>query len=270
MSDNFKNLLKLLDDDNEQSASIAMAELLQQDDPRLERILRSLQETSDAKLRRRIHQLQSAIIKRRNRRQLGEALERNEVSLLEGILRLHLLWFDNDTRGEISDQWNDFLAEIGKRSCSTPRRLLLHLQKKFTCSPSFMEDMNADQICIGTILEDGFATDFMCCIIAKLAGEHFNMPFDVVRFQGEFVLLRDGTLYSPSHQWGEMPNPEPGIHIWRTEELLSLVSAMLFSCAVSSDSFRYIYTIGSCMLHNRSDLKFLPYPYGGTTNGGNA
>ena len=134
MSDNFKNLLKLLDDDNEQSASIAMAELLQQDDPRLERILRSLQETSDAKLRRRIHQLQSAIIKRRNRRQLGEALERNEVSLLEGILRLHLLWFDNDTRGEISDQWNDFLAEIGKRSCSTPRRLLLQLQKKFTCS----------------------------------------------------------------------------------------------------------------------------------------
>ena len=76
MSDDFKNLFKLLDDDNEQSACIAMAELLQQAGPRLERILRSLQETSDAKLRRRIHQMQSAIIKRRNRRILGDALDR--------------------------------------------------------------------------------------------------------------------------------------------------------------------------------------------------
>ena len=75
MNSDFKHLLKLLDDDNEQAASLAMAELIQNDDPRLERVLRSLQETPDAKLRRRIHQMQSAIIKRRNRRVLAEAKE---------------------------------------------------------------------------------------------------------------------------------------------------------------------------------------------------
>lgn len=263
MPDDFKHLLKLLDDDNEQSASIAMAELLQQDDPRLERILRSLQETPDAKLRRRIHQMQSAIIKRRSRRVLADALNHGELSLLEGIIRLHLLWFDNDTRGEVMAQWDEFIMESEQRNCSTVRRQLAQIQKKLTCSPSSLEDMNADQICIGTILEDGFASDFMCCIIAKLFAEHYNTPLDIALFQEEFVIHHNGTLYSPSHQWGELMNPDPGIHFWKTEELLSLVASMLFSCAVATDSFRYIYTIGNCMLHNKRDLQFLPYPYGG-------
>ena len=262
MPDDFKHLLKLLDDDNEQSACIAMAELLQQDDPRLERILRSLQETSDAKLRRRIHQMQSAIIKRRSRRVLADALDHGELSLLEGIVRLHLLWFDNDTRAEVMVQWKEFLADSDRRSCTTLRKLLEYFRTKLTCPPGFPEDMNADMICLGTILEDGCACDFMICIILKLLGEHHGIPLDIVRFQGEFVILHDGILYSPSHQWGTLKNPEPGIHVWETEELLSMVASMLFSCAVATDSFRYIYTIGNCLLRNRRDLQFLPYPYG--------
>lgn len=262
MSDDFKNLLKLLDDDNEQSACTAMAELLEQSDPRLERILRSLQETSDAKLRRRIHQMQSAIIKRRNRRVLAEALNHGELSLLEGIVRLHLLWFDNDTRGEVLAQWNDFLEESDRHDCSTLAGVLEFFRSKITCPSGFPEDMNADMICIGTILEDGCACDFMSCILVKLLAEHHNVPLDIVRFQGEFVILYDGTLYSPSHQWGSLKNPEADIHMWTTEELLSMVASMLFSCAVATDSFRYIYTIGNCLLRNRRDLQFLPYPYG--------
>ena len=102
----------------------------------------------------------------------------------------------------------------------------------------------------------------MSCILVKLLAEHHNVPLDIVRFQGEFVILHDGTLYSPSHQWGSLKNPEAGIHMWTTEELLSMVASMLFSCAVATDSFRYIYTIGNCLLRNRRDLQFLPYPYG--------
>ena len=53
MSDDFKNLLSLLDDDNEQLVGIAMAELISRSDSRLDRILRTLQESPDQKMRKR-------------------------------------------------------------------------------------------------------------------------------------------------------------------------------------------------------------------------
>ena len=229
MSDDFKNLLKLLDDDNEQSACTAMAELLEQSDPRLERILRSLQETSDAKLRRRIHQMQSAIIKRRNRRVLAEALNHGELSLLEGIVRLHLLWFDNDTRPEVLQQWQDFLQESAVLQGCRIEKLFAFLGEKIRCVGFSKDDLNADTICLGTILEDGAAIDFMCCIIAKLLAEAWNTRMEIVQIGGEFAILCGGTLFYPGKQWESIPNFNPGTHVWSTGELLSLVASTLFT-----------------------------------------
>ena len=46
--------------------------------------------------------------------------------------------------------------------------------------------------------------------------------------------------------------------------LLRYAAALLFTGAVSGDSFRYVYTIGSC-LAGTSDARLpLPYPYGGS------
>ena len=62
MDSEYRSLLDLLNDENEQSASLAMAELLRRDQKKLEPVLRKLQETADPGLRKRIHQLQSAMV----------------------------------------------------------------------------------------------------------------------------------------------------------------------------------------------------------------
>ena len=229
MNNDFKHLLKLLDDDNEQAASLAMAELIQHDDPRLERILRSLQETPDPKLRRRIHQMQSAIIKRRNRRTMADSLRKGEYSLLEGIIRLHLLWFDNDTRPEVLQQWQDFLQESAVLQGCRIEKLFAFLGEKIRCVGFSKDDLNADTICLGTILEDGAAIDFMCCIIAKLLAEAWNTRMEIVQIGGEFAILCGGTLFYPGKQWESIPNFNPGTHVWSTGELLSLVASTLFT-----------------------------------------
>ncbi len=262
MNSDFKHLLKLLDDDNEQAASLAMAELIQNDDPRLERVLRSLQETPDAKLRRRIHQMQSALIKRRNRKTMADSLRKGEYSLLEGIVRLHLLWFDNDTRAEVLQQWQDFLQDSSVLQGCRIEKLFAFLGEKIRCVGFSKDDLNADTICLGTILEDGAAIDFMCCILAKLLAEAWHTRMEVVQTGGEFAVLCGGTLYYPAKQWDSIPNIHPGIHAWTTEELLTLVASTLFTCAVATDSFRYIYTIGNCLLDGTENILFLPYPYG--------
>ena len=112
MNDDFKNLLSLLDDDNEQLVGIAMAELISRSDARLDRILRTLQESPNQKLRKRIHQLQSAILSRRKRALFAKEFRAGGLSLKDAVLHLHLLWFDNDTLEEITEQWNEFLEGL--------------------------------------------------------------------------------------------------------------------------------------------------------------
>lgn len=82
MDHDYKHLLSLLDDENEQSASLAMAELLARDQKTLEPVLRKLQESSDPRLRRRIHQLQSTITLRRRRKSLTRNLSERSIDLL--------------------------------------------------------------------------------------------------------------------------------------------------------------------------------------------
>ena len=74
MDREYRSLLSLLDDENEQAAALAMAELLRRDEKQLEPVLRKLQETTNPRLRKRIHQLQSTILLRRRRRNLTARL----------------------------------------------------------------------------------------------------------------------------------------------------------------------------------------------------
>ena len=85
---------------------------------------------------------------------------------------------------------------------------------------------------------------------------------EIVQIGGEFAILCGGTLFYPGKQWESIPNFNPGTHVWSTGELLSLVASTLFTCAVATDSFRYIYTIGNCLLDGTENILFLPYPYG--------
>ena len=81
-AEKIQSLLELLDSDNEQSAGYIMAELLQSARPDLvNQRLCDLQETPNRKLRKRIHQLQSAIGARYLRYMLGQSLRDGSIPL---------------------------------------------------------------------------------------------------------------------------------------------------------------------------------------------
>ena len=83
MDREYKSLLSLLDDENEQSASLAMAELLRRDEKQLEPVLRKLQESADPRLRKRIHQLQSTLLLRRRRKVLTDRLSARKLNFFK-------------------------------------------------------------------------------------------------------------------------------------------------------------------------------------------
>ena len=88
---------------------------------------------------------------------------------------------------------------------------------------------------------------------------------------GEYRLIRslfyDGRqLLLPTRNWQIAPAPAADdLEFVSTRELLRYAATMLFSCAVNSDSFRYILTIAQTISGDPGDeiLDSFPYPYHG-------
>ena len=245
-----------------------MAELISRADSRLDRILRALQETSDPKLRKRIHQLQSAIYTRRKRQLFAREFISGNLSLCDAMLHLHLLWFDNDTLEEITEQWNQFLRSTGEWSDpENLERLLIRLTKTIQFCTEPGEPDAPETLCIGSILEEGHAVDFMACIVAKLAAQYWNFEADILTCGNDFYLMSGGNVYDPRKRWHTLSRKtlrDKVFRKWRDEEMISVLSFALFTGAVATDSFRYIHTLGCCV-GKQPNLNFLPYPYGNDT-----
>lgn len=266
MDREYKSLLTLMDDESDQAASQAMAELLRRDEKKLEPVLRKLQESANPRLRKRIHQLQSAIFLRRRRKVFTDRLSRPDINLLEGLFQIHLLWFDNDSPQSLRKQWKSLLTEAERFAPDTLESLGMFMRKmNFHCSHA--DDLEPDHLCIGTVLDEAPGADFILCSIAALLANQFGLVLRITQSaETDFILIdRHENVLIPSQDWNYVPCDEKkySFQIWTSSMLLRYAAALLFTGAVSGDSFRYIYTIGSCLAGSADTRLLLPYPYGG-------
>ncbi len=267
MDTELKNLFRLLDDESEQSASMAMAGILERTGSRkLDEILRRLQESGDQRLRRRVHQLQSIMTLRRRRRLLAQRLESRNIDLLEGLVQMHMLWYDNDSEDATRREWNAFMEESKSFKPSNMERLAYFMRKKGFSCPS-KDDIEADYYCLGTILEEAVGADFMLCMMAKLAADAWGVKTRIAQMAGDFALVDEhGFAAHAANDWKIVPNVRKGFREWDAHSLLKLNASMLFICGMSTDSFRYVQTVGSCLSKAcgaEGGVENLPYPYGG-------
>lgn len=254
------SLLSLLDDEDESIAVNAMAELLNRE-AELGEALAELQESSHPLLRRRGHQLQAAITLRWRRREFIRKLQALRVDLIDGLIDVHLQWYDNDSRPELESLWSDFRQEAARCPLHTLEELAYFMRKSgFTAQPE--TTLRPENYCIGPILENHTGS---AALLAAIAGAITPAPFRMVRVMGDFALYDgEGRLLVPAHDWQLCPAPGIGLcEFWDPRMLLRYASLTLFSCAVNSDSFRYVLTIAQALSGTTGDetLDYLPYPY---------
>ena len=81
-----------------------------------------------------------------------------------------------------------------------------------------------------------------------------------------FLLVdKEGKALSPANSWQLISDVDSQKYeFWSKKQIIELASTMLFTFAVSSNSFRYVHTIGHSLAKvlNEAKLDFLPYPYG--------
>ena len=255
------NLLDLLDDEDESIAVYAMGELLDRED-RLGGVLGMLQEHPDGRLRRRVHQLEAAITLRRRRRRFRELLGRPDFDLKQGLVEVHLQWFDNDSRPDLERRWAVFFDAVGGGSPVPDLTTLGARMRRYGMTAAAESVMQPENYCIGTVLDHRQgAASLLCAAGLVLLG---RPEVRAVRTLGEFAIRDGGDLLLPLHDWETVRAGSPGgEEFWDRRSLLKFTSFMLFGHAVASDSFRYIQTIGQALAGGPDGElpETLPYPY---------
>lgn len=257
-----ESLISLLDDEDETVAVNVMAELLNRESE-LGELLAELQEGDNPLARRRAHQLQAAITLRRRRRAFAAKLDAPKVDLIDGLIDVHLQWFDNDSRPGLVQLWSDFKLEA-RRFPQKSLENLSYFMRKSGFSATTESTMHPEHYCIGPVLENGVgAGSILAGLLLEIADPAFELK--LVRVMGEFAVYDgNGRLLLPGRNFQVCA--APGIEhcdFWDRRMLLRFASTTLFAAAVNSDSFRYVLTIAQALSGTEGDesLDYMPYPY---------
>ncbi len=262
------SLIKLLDDDNPVVVQSVMAELLRHEQEVIP-LLAEHQESDNSRLRMRIHQLQSIMTTRRRRSSFGNLLRKKHLKLIDGLIAVHLQWYDNDSERSLFKLWREILKTAKRYKPETIEQLSYFMRK---CGFSVIaeDEIQADHYCLGPVLEDQEGADFILCAIALEIAAVWGLELRIVRVVGNFALVdTDGQALVPKNNWQLMSRITiQNCDFWDNVKILKLASSMLFLHAVSSDSFRYVHTIGHSLssLIDEDASDFFPYPYAPTSD----
>lgn len=255
-----KRLASLLDDPDEAVAISAMAELLNREFE-LGDLPAILQENPNPLMRRRVHQLQSALTMIRRRRYLAELINKDEINFVDGLVQIHLQWFDRDSVVSLSHKLESFCKELSTYPCGN----LEEIGEAFAgcaVSPLPATTLKVEQSCIGVMLDEKCgSTPLWCGLICELYKVH---GLKTVCYQGRFAVVDGSSMLIPEDNWQVSPMPQKKeLQFWEFKNLLQFAVMTLFSAAVNSDSFRYILTLSQTFTgcETAEALSSLPYPY---------
>jgi len=260
---NLQTLLRLLDEPNQQAASLIMAELLEHEEE-VEEYLSELQESQDTLIRRRVHQLQSIMHLRQRRREFARRLQDKSIGMLEGLIEVHLQWYDNDSPEMLYRQWGKLIDSTEKNTAGNIENIAYFMRKTgFNVPPP--NDLQADYYCLGVILDDFVGSDALLCAIAQQVAKQWGLELEIIQLIENFALIdAEKHVLTPRDGWRvHAPLKKAHYNVWDSTKMLKYAMSMLFLCAVSTDSFRYVNTIGSCLssVCGEDNLSLLPFPY---------
>ena len=263
-------LFKLLDDSEPTLVRPVMSKLLQYDPSVLESYLAKLQESSDPLVRKRCHQLQAILLLRERRIFFSEMLNRSDMNLIDGLIEIHLQWYDNDSEPDLEELWGEFSEAAEGLELNSLEKVAYFMRRCSFALPQDNDFCAPELYCIGSVLEDRIGADILLCSIALVLAAENHLELRLIRLFGNFMLMdNNGRLLSPQNGWQLLSYPQHNhdkeCEFWDDSRMiLKYVAGMVFLYAVGTDSFRYVHTIGHALsgLADGETLDFLPYPYG--------
>ncbi len=258
ISPDILHIASMLDDADENVGVNLLAQLVNRADE-LGDLPALLQESPDPVVRRRAHQLQSALAMRRRRDRFYARLHSREQDMISALEELHLLWFDRDNALELHEAVEDFCRDFRKNMDGSLESIEFFMRK---CSmlPETESTIQPENFCIGTVLDrHAGATSLLLAAAHALAG---NPALKIVRVLDEFAVYDGSKLLLGSGSWRLCPAPgRESMEFWDIRMLLRYFAGTLLSCAVNSDSYRYVMSIAQALSGDKSEHVFDAFPY---------
>ncbi|MBE6358906.1 MAG: HEAT repeat domain-containing protein [Lentisphaerae bacterium] len=258
-SPEIRRLAAMLDDpDNDVAVNVA-AQLLASDED-IDALTGMLQESPDPLVRRRVHVLQNAIAMRYRRRKLFLMLNGEvQCDVFEALILLHLLWFDKDQYEEVAKDVQKFMELAAKSPLSSLEDAEIFM-RKHSFLPENETTIRPESYCIGTVLFHHLgASSILLAILWELLGQK---GYSLVRVLGRFGLRdSENRVLLGGGAWQLTEFSGNGAEEWSITGLLRYIGTTLLSCAVNSDSYRYVMSITRALTGDESEHVFDGFPY---------
>lgn len=243
--DKILSLISLLDDENENTASFAIRELLSEG-KKIHSALAEHQESNNNLLRKRIHQLQAINTIKKSRDILSRRFSNKHSSIWNGMLEVHLAWFDKDTKENINILFCELLKDFLEEKTITPAKTANFMRSMGFVMP-IDGDIDPEYYCLGPVLESKIGSDALLSTIAYKLLLESGITTKLVHYENLVCLLyRPGIIICPNTWKLEQVNAsnyqeiEPG-------KLLRYTMLLLFLASTCSENYRYSFTIGKCL-----------------------
>ena len=255
-------LASMLDDPDHKVAVNLLSRLLAREDE-LGPLPSLLQESADPLIRRRAHMLQNALTMRRYRREIGRVLngDAGDYDLFDILIGIHMLWFDKDQYQTLRNDVDHFLKKAQLFALTSLDDAELFL-RKHTFLPVAETTIDPESYCIGTVLfHHSGATGLLMLVICELLD---SPEFRLVKVMGEFgVMDSKGNILLGNGSWRLAKTDPAGVEYWSKSKMLKYITVTLLSCAVNSDSYRYVMSIAQTLTGDDSEdvMAGFPYPF---------
>ena len=218
-------------------------------------------------LKERLSLLKKLSDSRRRNCRIAEALQADAVPLeniTELLADLHMVWFDKDDENELRTDMAEFFAAANAGSWDSLedaelflRRCCILPEKETTIRPELYN--------IGAIIENRCGAG---SILALLISAMFTAGCcRIVRVNGTFAVADDnGNILLMDHSLHQIKAGSGEFEVWSVRRILNYIMLTMFSCAVNSDSYRYIMITALILLAGEpADIfRAFPHPYRGT------
>jgi hypothetical protein len=255
-------LLTLLQDEDQQIASLAMEHLLNLGEA-VDDTIAEYQESHDPQLRQRVHQLSAILARRRAREAFIAALSQENLSLWDGIIQIHSLYEPIPPRETLEARVDEIAADLQPGATVTHQIADLMREKEFTVPSDDILDV--DLFLISRVLDTCYGHAALLCVLAKRIAAEAGWNATVCLHGGRFCLIdRDHILLKPSEGWqyGKIRTDER-IHPCSRKDVLLAILAQLFMVALIDGQLKDLHHFGSILTAlNGTPVATLPYPLG--------
>jgi hypothetical protein len=180
--------------------------------------------------------------------------------IFEALILLHLLWYDRDQLEDIRNEVDKFLKNAEKYPLSTVEEAEFFMRKNCFL-PENETTIRPECYCIGTALfQKCAATSFWMLVIYALLPEG---SCRLIRLNGQYGIADNGeNMLTGNGSWRLMKYNGGGEEI-SAAQLMRYFGTTLLSCAVNSDSYRYVMSISQALTGDESEhvLEGFPYPF---------